>query len=443
MPGFKPRLKIVAVAACVALALAACGGNKKDKTRLSGERISVMALEQKLAVDPVTADIQVHLPEPVVNLEWPQAGGYPNHAMYHLALDDSLSEVWHRKIAVGTHGNRRLMATPVVGNGTLFVLDADENVVAVDAETGKARWKISLGRGDEKRDSGFGGGIAYHQGRVFATTGFGYIVALDANDGRELWRQTAGVPFRGAPTVADGQVYAVTHDNQLYAYNEENGTYLWYHVGIAEDAGILGAASPAVQGQTVLAAYSSGELFAIRTANGGVAWQDALSRTGRLTPLSSINDIDGEPVIADDHVYAVSHGDRMVSIDLRTGARDWERNVSSIHTPWIAGDFIFLVTMDGDLVALYRPDGKVRWILPLQKYVNVEDAKHLISWSGPILAGNRLIVVSSHGYVVSVSPYTGQIISASRAADSLNIEPIVANKTLYVMDDGGTVYALR
>jgi outer membrane protein assembly factor BamB len=198
-----------------------------------------------------------------------------------------------------------------------------------------------------------------------------------------------------------------------------------------------------VQGQTVLAAYSSGELFAIRTANGGVAWQDALSRTGRLTPLSSINDIDGEPVIAGDHVYAVSHGDRMVSIDLRTGARDWERNVSSIHTPWVAGDFIFLVTMDADLVALYRPDGQVRWILPLQKYVDVDDAKHLISWSGPILAGNRLIVVSSHGYVVSVSPYTGKIIGASRAADSLNIEPIVANKTLYVMDDGGTVYALR
>src|SRR5690606_30701474 len=188
--------------------------------------------------------------------------------------------------------------------------------------------------------------------RVFVTTGFGYIAALDAGNGREIWRQSVGVPFRGAPTIAEGQVYAITHDNQLYAYSEDDGTYLWYHVGIAEDAGILGAASPAVEGQTVLAAYSSGELFAIRTANGGVAWQDALSRTGRLTPLSSINDIDGEPVIADDHVYAVSHGDRMVSIDLRTGAREWERNVSSIHTPWVAGDFIFLVTMDGELVSL-------------------------------------------------------------------------------------------
>jgi len=438
-----PKLRFLMVAGCLAVALTACGGKKKDDVKLSGERISVMALEQQLSVNPVVADIQIRLPEPAVNAEWPQAGGYPSHAMYHLALGDNLTEVWHKSVAAGTRGNRRLLATPVVGEGKLFVLDADENVIALDADDGKTLWKIELDNGDEKRDSGFGGGIAYHNGRVFATTGFGYVVALNAQNGSKVWQQTTGVPMRGAPTIAGGQVYALTHDNQLYAYDETTGNYLWYHVGIAEDAGILGAASPAVEGQTVLAAYSSGELFAIRSTNGGVAWQDALSRTGRLTPLSSINDIDGEPVIADNHVYAVSHGDRMVSIDLRTGAREWERNVSSIHTPWVAGDFIFLVTMDAQLVALYRPDGNVRWILPLQKYADVDDAKHLIAWSGPILAGNRLIVVSSHGYVVSVSPYTGEIISASRAADSLNIEPIVANKTLYVMDNGGTIYALR
>ena len=436
----------IRTAVCCGLALvmlAGCGGKAKKDVELPGERISVMALQQQLSVDPTVQDIQVRIPEPVVNREWPQVGGYPTHAMYHLALGDSLSVQWRRKVADGASRDRPMIAPPIVAEGKVFVYDASEHVTALNEATGERLWKVQMGTAGEKRDSGFGGGIAYDHGKVFVTTGFGYLAALNAQTGNQVWQASVGIPLRGAPTVGGGQVYAVTHDNQLYAFNEDSGAYLWYHVGIVEDAALLGAASPALSGQSVIAGFSSGELFALRPENGTISWSDSLTRTGRLTPLSSINDIDGEPVVDRDRVFAISHGDRMVSIDLRTGNRVWEQNISGINTPWVAGDFIFVVTTDAQLLALYRPTGKVRWILQLQKYENPKKGKHLISWSGPLLAGNRLLLVSTNGFVLSVSPFTGEVIDAAKAADSLVTTPVIANKTLYVLDNAGTLYALR
>jgi len=438
-------LKAAACLGAAAFLLAGCGGNgKKNKDpELSGERISVMALEQQLVVDPTVADIQVRLPQPVDNPSWPQAGGYPTHAMYHLALGENLKTLWHRHVVDGTSGNRRLMAEPVVAQGKVFILGSNVEVVAVDAETGREVWHHELPDMKESRDSGFGGGVAYDNGRVFVTTGFGYLAALDAATGKEVWQANVGVPLRGAPSIGDGQVYAITHDNQMYVYKEDTGEYLWYNVGIAEDGAVLGAASPAISGANVVTAYSSGDLYAMRSENGRSTWTDSLTRTGRLTPLSSINDIDGNPVIDRDRVFAVSHGDRMVSIDMLSGNRVWERPIASLSTPWIAGDFIYLITLDGDLVSLYRPDGGVRWIRPLQKYGDPSSGKRLIYWSGPVLAGNRLIVVSSHGYVVSISPFTGEIIDAAKAGSAFFVPPVVANRTLYLLDNSGELYALR
>lgn len=214
-------------------------------------------------------------------------------------------------------------------------------------------------------------------------------------------------------------------------------------VGIVENAGILGSASPAVSGDTVIAAFSSGELFALQADNGRVNWQDALSRTGRLTPLATLADIDGQPVIDRGRVFAISHAGRMVSIDMRTGERVWETNVGSSSTPWIAGDFIFVVTTEGAVACVSTTDGRVRWVTQLQRYKKQEKRKGVVRWFGPVLASDRLIVVSSHGYVLSISPYTGEVLSGERLGDASYITPVVADNSLYVLTNKGDVVAYR
>lgn len=416
------------------------GGSSKPP--LPGERISVLALEKSLEPDPRIADLEVRLPRPYVNTEWPQAGGYPNHAMYHLKLGDDLKRIWRSDIGAGSDSEERLPAAPVVADGKLFVMDSEAHVSGLNAETGERLWRVSLTPA-EFSSGALGGGVAYDHGRVYVTTGYGDVFCLDAATGKEVWKRGIGIPLRAAPTVEGNRVFAISYDNQLHALNLADGTVVWTFAGIAETAALVGAASPAVDGGIVIAPFSSGELVAMRADNGRVAWNDSLIRGVRASSVAGINDISGRPVIDRGRVIAIGHSGRMLAIDLRSGERIWEREVSGVQAPWVAGEFIYLVTEDAEVLCLSRRDGRIRWVRQIDRYERPKAKKKPISWYGPVLASDRLILVSSQGYAVSVSPYTGEVLGEIELSDDASVAPIVANDTLYILTDDGYVAAYR
>lgn len=429
-----------------ALVLTGCSNkNKNPKNKVLGERLSVLSFERELEADPALINAPVTLPRPYKNMSWSQPGGNLSNVHHHLSIGDTLTVAWKKSIGRGSSKYERVVASPVAANGIIYTIDSRALVRAMRMDNGGLIWQKSLKKRKKEEASkvAFGGGVALDGNTVYVTTGYGFVVALDGDTGQELWRQELGVPIRGAPTVADGKLFATTHDNQLFALSTRDGEIVWDHISIVENAGILGAASPAVSGDIVVAAFSSGELFALRTENGQVTWQDALSRTGRITALATLNDIDGQPVIDRGRVYAISHAGRMVSIDMRSGERVWESNIGGISTPWIAGDYIFVVSINGEVAALSLRDGRVRWVTQLQRFEKPEKRKGVIRWVGPILAGDRLIVVSSQGYILTVSPYTGEILSGDKLSDGAVISPIVVDNTLFVLTEDGRLTAYR
>jgi len=265
---------------------------------------------------------------------------------------------------------------------------------------------------------------------------------MEPDTGAIIWTRSIGSPLRGAPTIDQGRVYVVSIDNKLHALDAGDGSIVWQHVGIVESAGLIGSASPAVQGDLVIVAYSSGELFALRRSNGRVAWVDSLSGRGRRTALAQLGDITGSPVIDRGRVYAVSHGGRMVAIDLRTGVRIWDQAIASVQTPWVAGDFVFVTTVESQVLALSRNDGRVRWVRKLARHVD-EDRQELVNWTGPVLVGDRLITVSSQGVALAISPYTGEVNGQLELSDPVSMSPIVANQTLYFLTDEAELLAYR
>lgn len=419
------------------------GSGSKKKTTLPGKRISVLALQQKLEADPNLAHAAIKLPPPYENEDWPQPGGYANHAMYHLAARENLSRLWRSDIGAAANRLARIMAPPVIADGRVYTLDAAVRVTAHDLETGEEIWHADLAKKKEKKRAGFGGGIAFDNGRVFVATGFGRIHALDAATGREYWVRDFEIPFHAAPTANGGRVFAVTHDNHLQVLAQDDGRVLWSYQAISEQAGLLANASPAVAGEIVVVPYSSGELYAFRVQNGQPVWSDSLTRTGALTSMATINDIAGRPVIDRGRVIAISHSGRLVSIDLRSGERVWTRDISGIQTPWVAGDYIYVVTTEAELVCVSAQDGRVRWITPLQRWRKAKSQKDALVWSGPVLVGDRLIVVSSAGKAVSVSPYTGEILSQLKLGDGTFVPPVVAKGTVLVLTDGAELIAWR
>ena len=334
-------------------------------------------------------------------------------------------------------------ASPVVADGKIFVLDSEVQVSAYNSKTGERIWEINLTPEDEDSEEGFGGGVAYDGGRLFVSTGFGFVSALDAKTGKELWRRTATVPFRAAPVVNGGRVFVATQENQLLALAADDGRVLWDHRGIAESAGILGSNSVAVSGDTVVVPYTSGELFALNVRNGRSSWSDSLARTGGLTPLSSLADISGRPVVDRGIVFANSHAGRLVAVDMRTGERVWTIDVGGTQRPWVAGDYLYVITDDAQVLCVRRADGRVRWIRQLDAYRNAEAQKGAITWSGPVLVSDRLLILSSEGFAVSMSPYTGEVLGQVDIPDRAFIAPVVADNWVYILTDDGTLTALK
>jgi outer membrane protein assembly factor BamB len=413
------------------------------KIDIRGERVSVLPGARVIEADPKLANDAVKLPKPVVNGDWPQPGGYADNVMHHLSAAGELERAWSTNVGAGSSTASRLTASPVISNGKIYALDSEVQVTAYDAKSGDELWSTDLTPEDEDAEDGFGGGIATNGGRIFVSTGFGFIVALDANTGKEVWRRTTTVPFRAAPVVNGGRVFVATQENQLLALAEDDGRVLWDHRGIAESAGILGSNSAAVSGDLVVVPYTSGELFALNVRNGRAAWSDTLARSGGLTPLSTLADISGRPVIDRGMVFANSHAGRLVAIDIRTGERVWTIDVGGTQRPWVVGDYVYVITDDAKVMCVRRADGRVRWIHQLDAFRNPGSRTGPISWSGPVLVSDRLVAVSSEGYAVSISPYTGEVLGQIDIPDKAFIAPIVADNMVYVLTDDARLTALR
>ena len=438
------RTKFV-VLTLAALAAGGCGIFKKSapKTPVLGERVAVLTTEQDVAVDPATSALPISLPEPVANTEWAQAGGNASKSVGHLALGQSLGQAWAVSIGEGSSVRARLAAAPVVADGRVFTIDTQATVRAFDAQTGATVWATQFGTERGNKASLFGGGVAFDNGRVYATNGLGYVAALDARNGGIIWQVHPTGPLRGSPTVIGDAVYVMSQDNQIYSLKTSDGSTNWSQAAALEIAGVFGSASPAVGQGTVVAGFSSGELNAYRYENGRLVWQDQLARTTIRTSVASISDVDANPVIDSGQVVAVGQGGRMVSLELISGQRQWELNIAGISTPWVAGDWVFVVTDDAKLIAVARANGKVRWIAQLPAFRNQKAKRGPIGYRGPVLAGGRLIVASSEGTLINVDPQNGSFQSQTNIRAPISLSPIVANQTLYILDDEGRLHAFR
>ncbi len=434
-------------AAAAILALGACSGGgwfgDEPEEALPGERVSVLLLNRALEADPALAEAAVTLPPPVANAAWPVPWGTPLHAMHHLAASETLAVQWRTDAGAGETDESIILSAPVIAGGHVFLLDSASNAAAISLENRRRVWSRSLLPPDEDEDASVGGGVAYAGGVLHVATAFGELFALDAASGEILWRQAVGSSLRAAPAVAGGRVFAISSDNRLFSLDAGSGEVLWTHEGIVEPAGLMGAAVPAVSTELVIAAYSSGEIFALRVENGRVAWTDSLILQGRFGAETSLSDIDASPVVDGGVVFAVSRGGNLAAIDLRSGLRFWEQQVSSAQTPWIAGDHLYIVSGAGELMCLQRSDGRIRWVTLLPRYEDPEDREDPIVWSGPVLAGEHLILAGSHGEVRRVAARDGAVVHTETLAGGMLVPPVIADGAVYFLTRDAELIALR
>ena len=440
--------------------------DEAQATASEGARISVLEFEQQLAPSAALSGRDFFLPGPQAATAWTQPGGTAENSVEHVIAAPEFTVAWRRSVGAGSSRTRQVMAPVVADNGRVFVLDGEATVSALDSGTGAVAWKanlrpderegrrsmFSLGFGGGSTGGGFGGGVAVGGGKVFVSSGYRMVTALDQASGAVIWSTPVDVPIHGAPTVSGNRVFVVDVENQIQAFDATTGVQDWSYRGIPEPARVMRASSPAVSGDTVIAPFSSGEVVALRASTGQAVWQQVLSRASRTSALSEIRDIAGRPVNSRWVVYAISHSGVLSALDIRSGQPKWTLPVAGVNAPLPVGDVVYIVSKAGELTVINRESGQVYWTRDLNEgRVRQEggvfgfwDRTVRPIWSGPMLASNRLVLTNSDGELVAFDPKTGaQTASLRLRGGPVFLAPAAYNGALYVLTDNGDLVSIR
>jgi outer membrane protein assembly factor BamB len=431
------------------LLLAACDDlpdwlqSETDKApTLPGERIAILKQETDLKVDESLSATPMEIPAAMTRSDWPAHHGDPSGFGDHPVLSEQISLQQTMSVGDGEAFENKEAITPVVAGGVVFGMDAVGAISAHRAsDANQLLWK-NAGVANAEEDVMLAGGLAFGESKLFAVSGNGLLAAFDPASGRELWRQAINIPVRAAPTVAAGRVYVVTIDSQMHAFDAATGTNVWLDRGINEGASFIASASASYSNGLLAVPYASSELRVLTADEGAQIWSDTLATSKRNVAAGEFSGMGGDPVIVGNALYAVSASGIFGAYRLDNGLRIWEQPISSVNTPWVVGNVVYVLSTEAQLIALNRIDGRVYWITTLPKYKNEKDQLDAYTWSGPVLAGGKLYVVGAHGELKSFNPTTGALVDTLDVPDDIVTSPVIAGDKMYLAAQNAKIYVL-
>jgi outer membrane protein assembly factor BamB len=409
----------------------------EQKKPVPGNRLPVLAAARGMRIDSIEP---VALPPIETNPAWMQYGGVVSHVGGNLA--GGLTKVWSSSIGRGGDYRTRLTAQPLVVGGQVYTMDTDCAVTAFELASGQRIWHTKT-RPKKDTTSNVGGGIAIADGEIYVASGLAEALALDLETGAIKWRTSIPSPARSSPTVTAEGMFLCTMDQQLVGLSRKDGKFLWSYQATLVNTGTLGQAAPAYADGVLVAGFESGDLAAVRADSGTLVWTDNMGGVKGAATLSEFASVRGAPVIDNGLVYAVGLGGLLAALDLRSGRRVWQRDIAGGNTPWIAGDFMFLVDSEQKVGAIDKNDGTVHWVEDLPRFNNPKRTKGLITWYGPSLVGGKLVLVSDKGKMAVLDPISGSLVTSTDLADTASLAPVAAQGYVFVLTDDATLTAYK
>ncbi|MBV1868632.1 MAG: PQQ-like beta-propeller repeat protein [Marinosulfonomonas sp.] len=421
------------------VALVGCG---PGEVILEGERLDVRPGSSDVSENQ---DVAISLAAPVHNTEWSHRGASANHVSRQAAFSATPAKIWSASIGKGNDRKHRISSDPVAADGRIFTLDSRAQVVATGTD-GQAIWSRDLTPADDKADDASGGGLAVVAGRLYVTTGFGDLFALDAASGAIQWQQRLNSPATGAPTVTGGTIYIATRDSHALAINASDGLLRWQFQGAPSVTGIIGGAAPAVDSGLAVFPFGSTQLTGAYPKGGFQIWGGSVAghRLGR--GYGQINDVSGDPVLSGKVVYVGNPSGRTVALDRADGTTLWIAPEGAVSPLWVAGDSVFLISDQAELVRLNASDGTRIWGVQLPGFHPKRRTKRLrdvYAHFGPVLAGGRLWVASDDGQLRGFDPANGGQVATVDLGTGAASRPIVVGGVMYLVDTKGKLQALR
>jgi len=273
-----------------------------------------------------------------------------------------------------THG--RVVSSPAVANGMVYVGSTDANLYAVDLESGALKWKFAT-------DSAVTSSPAVSGGTVYFGSYDGRFYAVDAATGKLQWKfQTEGekrysakhlhgmqpqgetMPdpwdfFLSSPAIWGGDVFFGSGDGNVYALNASSGELKWkFHTGDVVHS------SPAIADGTLFIGSWDGYMYALNASSGTEKWR---FKTGDDPDIHNHVGIQSSPVVANGLIYFGCRDSNVYALDAATGKQKW---VYSTRGSWVNnspavfdGKLYFGWSVPGRLEAVDASSGKLLFSL--------------------------------------------------------------------------------
>ncbi|CUH47836.1 outer membrane protein assembly factor BamB family protein [Ruegeria atlantica] len=386
----------------------------------------------------------ISLPAQRANASWPQSPGTAAFRTTNAQLRATPQRIWSASIGQGDSRKQRITADPVVAGGLIYTLDAGATVSAVSPQ-GQVVWNTDLIPPSDGDSDATGGGMAYDNGVLYVSSGYGRLTALNAKTGAVRWQKRLNATGSGAPLVSNGLLYLVAGDETGWAVNTKDGRIAWQIQGTPSVGNVLGAPAPVIASDFSVFAFGSGDVAATFRRGGIRRWNASVAGGRRGRAAAQIVDVTGGPMVAGDKIYIGNHSGRTVAFDANSGERIWTADEGAVDTVWAAGNSIFLISDRSQLVRLDAATGAIVWAQDLPGFVKDKPGRRgaVYAHYGPIIAGGRIVIASNDGYVRFFSPVDGALVNRVEVPGGATTAPVVAGQTLYVVSTKGDLHAFR
>ncbi|UWQ92883.1 PQQ-binding-like beta-propeller repeat protein [Aliisedimentitalea scapharcae] len=437
---YRSRAGLVALGCSALVGLAGCS---EREVILPGVREDIRP-NQADALEVENRSQAIRLSSQSRNASWPQSPGMPVYRTDNAALSAAPRLLWSTSIGEGDGRRQRITASPVVGGGLIYTLDASSTISAV-SPSGQRVWQATILPPQDGDGEATGGGIAFHKGTLYVSSGFGVLTAFDAKSGAQRWRQELEATGSGTPTVVDNFVYLIAGDDTGWAINADNGRILWQVTATPSAANVLGAPAPVVASELAVFSFGSGDVVATFKRGGLRRWDASVSGRRIGSASARILDVTGSPMIVGNKIVTGNHSGRTVAMDSVTGQRIWTQHEGALGPLWPAGDSLFSVTDTNYLARLAQSDGEVIWKVELPGFVKNKPRKRseIVAHYGPIVAGGQVVLASNDGLLRFFKPEDGSLVRSIEVPDGATTAPVVAGGTLYVVSTKGELHAFR
>ncbi|NIS81536.1 MAG: PQQ-binding-like beta-propeller repeat protein [Anaerolineales bacterium] len=303
-----------------------------------------------------------------------------------------------------------IRGTPIVHKGVVYLGCYDNNLYALNAETGEFMWKYAT-------EGGIPGRPAAEDDVIYVGSEDHRLHAVTADRGQLVWTYFAEGPIRSSPTLSDGHVFFGADDSRIHVVNMVTGRRAWRET----TTGPIWS-TPLVQDERVFFGCESGDFYCF-DFRGEQKWRKKIKRA-----------ITSSPVIADGLVFFSSMDWTLYALEIENGWQVWRFRMGgpSISSPTYADGKIFLGCGDNNIYAINAKQAREAWRFKTEHQVT----------SSPVTHEDSVYCGSVDGSFYCLDFRSGRLRWRFKTGGPITGSPVIDENRIYFGSTDRMVYSL-